>query len=397
MITLKKKFSDSYNFLFNKIVLLRVDFNVPIENNQISDSTRIKKIIPTINKLKEHNAKVVLISHFGRPKGEWLKQYSLDRVARELELLSEKKVFFYDKNIKTLDKAFLEKKFSDFDLILLENIRFYPEEEKSNSKFIEKLSSLADIFINECFSSSHRNHSSIAGIPKFLPSFPGKLLEMEIQNLKTLFLDINNIDCVAVLGGAKISTKIKLIEFYAEKYSKVLVGGAMANTILLANGHEIGNSVHEKKMLKFSKEIIDQYSDKLIVPIDAIVTDKKLQKNPKSKLINEIEKNDMIVDIGPQTRMLFFNEILKAKIVLWNGPLGFFENKPFNEGTEYVLQAIKGNKNKNFFSVAGGGDTISLLNQSNCFEDFSFVSTGGGAFLEFIRGANMPGLTSLNY
>ena len=396
MIILKKKFSDSYNFLYNKIVLLRVDLNVPIQNNKITDLTRIKKVLPTIYKLMEHNAKIILISHFGRPKGNWSDLYSLDPVAKELELLLKRKIFFNNKNIKTIDRNYFEEKFNNHDLIMLENIRFYSEEEKKNEKFIKKLSSFADLFINECFSSSHRDHASISGIPKFLPSFPGMLLEMEIQNLKNLFLESNNQDSVAIIGGAKISTKLKLIEYYAQKYSKVIIGGAMANTILKSQDHEIGYSLFEKTMLGYVTEIFKKYKKKILVPSDVIVTNKKIEKKPVVKLVNEVSKKDMIVDIGPQTRMFFFNEIIKTKILLWNGPLGMFETKPFDEGTNYVLKAIKANKNKNFFSVAGGGDTISILNQTNCFEDFSFVSTGGGAFLEFIQGANMPGLISLN-
>ena len=217
------------------------------------------------------------------------------------------------------------------------------------------------------------------------------------MNLKNLFLVKNQNEGVAVLGGSKISTKIKLIEFYAKKFSKVLVGGAMANTVLYAKGFDIGTSLHEKRMTKFCDNLIKEFKDKILLPIDAIVIDKKFKTSPKVKLIEKIASHEMIVDIGPQSRMLFYNEILKTSTLLWNGPLGLFEHKPFDEGTEYVLGAIRSNKNKNFFSVAGGGDTISILNQLNCFDDFTFVSTGGGAFLEFVQGSSMPGLTSLNH
>ncbi len=396
MITIKKKFSDSYNFVYNKIVLLRVDLNIPFENNQVLDSTRIKKILPTINNLLKHKAKIIIISHLGRPKGKWLDDFSLKVVISELENLTNKSVLFFKNNIKNIKKDEINEKFQDHDIIVFENIRFYPEEEKNDQKFTKKIASLGDIYINECFSCSHRNHSSISGIPEFLPSFPGELLENEIQNLKNLFLLSNHQDSVAVLGGAKISTKIKLIEFYASKFSKVLIGGAMANTILVSQGFEIGASLIEKKMIKFSNEVFKMFKDKILLPTDVIVSDKKLLKKAEVKLTTEINKTDVILDIGPKTRMLFFNEVVKAKTILWNGPLGFFEKKPFDEGTHYVLKSIKANKNKNFFSVAGGGDTISILNQSNCFNDFSFVSTGGGAFLEFIQGENMPGLSSLN-
>ena len=397
MITLKKKFSDSYNFVFNKTVMLRVDLNVPISDDKITDSTRISKIVPTILRLLEQKAKIIIVTHLGRPKGDWNESFSLSILVKEIELLTEKKVFFFKNNIKNAKKQDINEKFKDHDLILLENIRFYAEEEKNEEKFIKKLSSFADIFINECFSCSHRAHASISGVPKFLPSFPGKLLENEILNLKNLFLVKNQNEGVAVFGGSKISTKLKLIEFYAERFSKVLVGGAMANTVLYSKGIEIGLSLHEKRMSQFCDDLMKEYKEKILLPIDAIVIDKKFKTVPKAKIIEKIDKNEMIVDIGPQSRMLFFNEVSKTNTLLWNGPLGLFEQKPFDEGTDYVLGAVKSNKNKNFFSVAGGGDTIAILNQLNCFNDFSFVSTGGGAFLEFVQGSLMPGLTSLNH
>ena len=396
MITLKKKFSDSYNFIFNKIVILRVDLNVPIAEEEVKDSTRITKILPTINKLINHKAKILLITHRGRPEGTWLNELSLEIIVNKLQELTKKNIYFMKNDLTELNKKNLLDKFKQNDIIALENIRFYPEEEKADIKFSEKLSSLGDIFINECFSCSHRNHASISGVPKFLPSFPGELLEREISNLKNLFLVQNQTDGIAIIGGAKISTKIKLISFYAEKFSKVLIGGAMANTLCYSLGHEIGFSMCEKRMLKICEEILNKYTNKIVLPEDFIVTDKKFSKQPEAKLINQVGKEDVIVDIGPQTRMLFYKEILNTHTVLWNGPLGLFEKPPFNQGTEFVMKSIKANKNKNFFSVAGGGDTISILNQSKCFKDFTFVSTGGGAFLEFVQGSIMPGLTSLN-
>ena len=397
MITLKKKFSDSYNFVFNKTVMMRVDLNVPINDDKITDSTRISKIVPTILSLLEQKAKIIIVTHLGRPKGDWNENFSLSILVKEIELLTKKKVLFFKNNIKNVKRQDINEKFKDHDLILLENIRFYAEEEKNEEKFVKKLSSFADIFINECFSCSHRAHASISGVPKFLPSFPGKLLENEILNLKNLFLVKNENEGVAVFGGSKISTKIKLIEFYARRFSKVLVGGAMANTVLYSKGIDIGISLHEKRMSQFCDDLMKEYKEKILLPIDAIVIDKKFKTAPKVKIIEKIDKNEMIVDIGPQSRMLFYNEVLKTNTLLWNGPLGLFEQKPFDEGTDFVLGAVRSNKNKNFFSVAGGGDTIAILNQLNCFNDFSFVSTGGGAFLEFVQGSSMPGLTSLNH
>jgi len=397
MITLKKKFSDSYNFVFNKTVMMRVDLNVPISDDKITDSTRISKIVPTILSLLEQKAKIIIVTHLGRPKGDWNENFSLSILVKEIELLTEKKVLFFKNNIKNVKRQDINEKFKDHDLILLENIRFYAEEEKNEEKFVKKLSSFADIFINECFSCSHRAHASISGVPKFLPSFPGKLLENEILNLKNLFLVKNENEGVAVFGGSKISTKLKLLEFYAKRFSKVLVGGAMANTVLYSKGIDIGISLHEKRMSQFCDDLMKEYKEKILLPIDVIVIDKKFKKAPKAKNVEKIDKNDMIVDIGPQSRMLFYNEVLKTNTLLWNGPLGLFEQKPFDEGTDFVLGAVRSNKNKNFFSVAGGGDTIAILNQLNCFNDFSFVSTGGGAFLEFVQGSSMPGLTSLNH
>ena len=397
MITLKKKFSDSFNFLYNKKALVRIDLNVPIANGKIEDDTRIKKILPTLKILLEKKASIILITHLGRPNGEWDDNFSLKDLASEVSLIIGEEIYFEQKNINKIDSNYLNNIFKDYKIVLLENIRFYKEEEKNDMKFVKKISSFGDVFINECFSCCHRNHSSIAGIPSYLPSFPGKLLEEEILNLKNLILSSNTGNNIAVLGGAKISTKLKIIDFYAKNYSQVIIGGAMANTFLLALGNEIGESLHEKKMIKTARDLISIYGDKLLLPKDVVVTSKKDPSIVVTKTLSEIEKDHVIMDIGPQTRMLFYNEIIKAENLLWNGPLGYFEKKPFEAGTFYVLNAVKNNKNKNFFSVAGGGDTISLLKKGGFFDCFSFVSTGGGAFLEFIqRGNSLPGLNSLN-
>ena len=276
----------------------------------------------------------------------------------------------------------------------MENIRFYEEEETFDQNFSKKIASLGDIYINECFSVSHRKHSSIVGIPKFLPSFPGILLENEISNLKNL-ITTNNSSTIAIFGGSKISTKLKIVDFYLKKFTKVIFGGAMANTFLKAKEIDVGSSLYEKSMVKVAKEFVEKFSDKILLPEDVII-EKKGIKIIEVKPLDMISKDDVILDIGPKTRLKFYNEIIKSEKILWNGPLGFYEKKPFDEGTGFVVKAVKNNKNKNFFSVAGGGDTISLLKQVNAFQYFSFISTGGGAFLEFIRGDGLPGLDSLN-
>ena len=394
MITLKKKFSDITNFVFNKKVIVRVDFNLPYYNGKVSDFTRVEKILPTINFLLKNNAKVILISHFGRPKGEKKNEFSLNIIKSDIENILKKKIYFCDDNLKIIKRDKIDKIFKNNEIILMENIRFYLEEIKGDEDFSKKIASLGDIYINECFSVSHRSHSSIVGISKYLPSFPGMLLENEISNLKNL-ITTHNSSTIAVFGGSKISTKLKIVEFYLNKFSKIIFGGAMANTFLKAMEIEIGCSLYEKSMTKIAKEFLEKFSNKILLPDDVIIENKKTKKI-EVKPIDTINKEDSIFDIGPKTRLKFYNEIVKTDKLLWNGPLGYYEKKPFDEGTAFVVKAVKNNKNKNFFSVAGGGDTISLLKQNNVFQYFSFISTGGGAFLEFIKGDGLPGLDSLN-
>ena len=394
MITLKKKFSDITNFVFNKKVIVRVDFNLPYYDGKVSDFTRVEKILPTINFLLKNKAKVILISHFGRPKGEKNNEFSLNIIKSDVENILKKKIYFCDDNLKTIKIDKIDKIFKNNEIILMENIRFYPEEIKGDEDFSKKIASIGDIYINECFSVSHRSHSSIVGISKYLPSFPGMLLENEIFNLKNL-ITTQNSSTIAVFGGSKISTKLKIVEFYLNKFSKIIFGGAMANTFLKAMEIEIGCSLYEKSMTKIAKEFLERFLNKILLPDDVIIENKKTNKI-EVKPIDTINKEDSIFDIGPKTRLKFYNEIVKSDKLLWNGPLGYYEKKPFDEGTAFVVKAVKNNKNKNFFSVAGGGDTISLLKQNDVFQYFSFISTGGGAFLEFIKGDGLPGLDSLN-
>ena len=395
MITLKKKFSDITNFVFNKKVIVRADLNLPYFDGKISDFTRVEKILPTIDFLLKNRAKIILISHFGRPKTENKHEFTLDIIKEDIEKIFKKKILFCDDSLKTLKRDKIGKLFNNAEIILLENIRFYEEETNNDEGFSKKIASLGDIYINECFSVSHRVHSSIVGIPKFLPSFPGILLENEISNLKNLITS-NNSSTIAVFGGSKISTKLKIVEFYLNKFNKVIFGGAMANTFLKAKNIEIGSSLYEKSMVKTAKQLIERFSEKILLPED-VITEAKTSKDIEVKPLDKILKGDNILDIGPKTRLKFYNEIIKTDKLLWNGPLGYFEKKPFDEGTGFVVKAVKNNKNKNFFSVAGGGDTISVLKKGEFYENFSFVSTGGGAFLEFIqKGNSLPGLNSLN-
>ena len=289
MITLKKKFSDLNNFIFNKTVIVRVDLNLPTHDDKFIDITRLEKIKPTIDFLLKNQAKILLISHFGRPQGDKNIEFLMKNLIPEINKVLGKEIFFLAESLKNLKKDKINKFFEKNKIILLENLRFYPEEEKNDETFSKKLASFGDIYVNECFSVSHRSHSSIIGIPKFLPSFPGMLLELEIYNLKNLITSNNLSSSVALFGGSKISTKLKIIEFYLKKFGKVIIGGAMAHTFLKAMGNQIGSSIYEKSMLKTSEKLLAEYPEKFSLPVDAIVMNKK-NTVPAVRGIEEIEK-----------------------------------------------------------------------------------------------------------
>ena len=396
-MNLKKNFEDALEFANNKICIIRCDLNLPIINGEITDFTRLDKVIPTLKMLLARNSKILLISHLGRPKGKFDENLSLRIVLPHLEKKLEKKVFFAQDNL--MESNELEnsiKKLSPGNILLIENIRFYKQEEQNDLNFSKKLASYGDIFINESFASSHRSHSSITGIATFLPSFPGKLFQHELKNLNYITKNLQKASSVAVLGGSKISTKIKLVENLSERFNKILIGGAMANTFLSAQGYEIGKSFNEPDMIMQAKSILKKNEEKIIIPQDVIVVNSAEDTFNLAIDIKNINENHIIYDIGPKTRKEYYNLILKHEKLLWNGPLGFFEKKPFDNGTNYVSSIVKSHRNKSFFSVAGGGDTISALKKTGNIEYFSFISTAGGAFLEFVEGKRLPGIEILN-
>ena len=397
MINLKKSFEDALEFVNNKICFVRCDLNLPYIDGKFSDYTRLDKVIPTIKEILLRNGKVVLISHFGRPNGKFNEVLSLKPMVPLLEKRLGKIIKFYDEDIKNSDK--LKKKFNKLDsgnVLLLENIRFYKEEEQNDLNFSKNLSSLADIYINESFSSSHRRHASITGISAFLPSFPGKLFQFELQNLNKVVREMQKENSIAVLGGSKVSTKMKIIENLTKKFNKILIGGAMANTFLASQGINIGKSFSESRMLEKTNLIYKENKDKIILPIDCIVSKSENYESSSAVDNKNVKDDECIFDIGPKTRKIFYNEILRHEKLLWNGPLGYFEKKPFDNGTNYVSSIVKKHKSDRFFSIAGGGDTISALKNSGNINNFSFISTGGGAFLEFIEGKSLPGIEILN-
>ena len=383
--------------LGGKIILLRLDLNVPIKNGKIIDETRINKILPIFRYLIENKSRIVVLSHVGRPKGKKTQDLSLKPICQNLEKKINKKINLITEDIFNLtkEKLFVDK---NYEVIFLENIRFYFEEEKNDINFSKKLASLGDLYINDAFSCSHRAHASVVGITKFIPSFAGLQLETEINALKKVTTEIKKpITCI--IGGSKISTKISVIKNLIPKFDNLIIVGGMANNILKHKGHIIGKSIHEDNCDKIIEDIFiysKKYSCSLIFPEDVVVG-KQMDGDSKIKELNEIENDDIILDIGPKTIKRINKTIELSKTILWNGPAGYFENPNFSKGSFEIGKKIaEKNKSNNFFSVAGGGDTVALLNNIGISKTFNFVSTAGGAFLEYLEGKELPGIKALN-
>ena len=390
-----KNIKDHEN-LNKKKVLLRLDLNVPLKKGIIKDQTRINKILPVIRFLLRKNSKIIVISHVGRPKGKINKDLSLKPICKSLEKKIKKKIKMIDSNIFKLNKKNLFKNSND-QIVFLENIRFYAEEEKNDTSFAKHLAGLADLFVNDAFSCSHRAHASLSKITTFLPSFAGLQFMTEINALRRVTTEIKKpITCI--IGGSKISTKIEIIKNLIPKFNNIIIVGAMANNILSYKGKNIGKSINEKDCEIIINEIFEaskNHSCEIIYPED-VLTGKNIDDNSEIKEINNIENDDLILDIGPSTVDKIKKIINISKTVLWNGPAGYFENKNFANGSlEIAKTIIKKNKNKSIYSVVGGGDTVSLINQIGAIENFDFVSTAGGAFLEYLEGKELPGIKAL--
>lgn len=384
----------------NKKIVFRADLNVPTMDGKITDYSRIDSIIPSLKKLSENKNKIFIVSHFGRPKGnvnEKLSIYFLCEVLRK-KLEISKIHFLRTFNIEEIEKKQTEMNFGE--VCLFENIRFYKEEENNDIKFVKKIASNFDIYINDAFSASHRYHSSIVGFPKFLPSFAGLNFSNEIKNLDN-FLKESKKPNLAIIGGSKISTKIKVIYNLIKFFDSIVIGGAMANTFLLAKNINIGRSVCERDFKAIALDIMLKAKNencKLILPID-IVCSKSLENTEVilKNDINNVPYDNMILDIGDNTVNLISREISKSRSVLWNGPLGAFEHKPFDRGSIEVANLIKTNfKQGNIFSLAGGGDTLSAINLAEANDGFNYLSNAGGAFLEWLEGEKSPGYLALN-
>ncbi len=383
--------------LNNKKILLRLDLNVPLEKGKITDTTRIDKILPTLNFLIKENAKIIILSHVGRPKGKFVKELSLEPICKELQNKLGKKVKLITENIKEIKNKNFLNNYND-EILILENIRFYSEEEQNDNKFAKLLSNFGDIYVNEAFSCSHRAHTSIYKIPKFLPSFSGLQLDLEVNALNKITSEITRpITCI--VGGSKISSKINVIKNLIPKFDNIIIVGGMANNFIKYFGNSVGKSIKEKNCDKIIEEIISLSKKEkcnMIYPEDVIVS-KDLNGSPQKKELSEILSDEMILDIGPKTIEKIRKIIANSKTILWNGPAGYFENPNFAYGSiQIAKKIIENNKANKIFSVAGGGDTVSLLNNLNAVNKFNFVSTAGGAFLEYLEGKKLPGITALN-
>ena len=383
--------------LNNKKILLRLDLNVPLENGKILDSTRIDKILPTLKFLINQNSKIIILSHVGRPKGKIVNELTLKPICEDLEKKLNQNVKLIKKNINEINNKNLFIN-NDEKIVMLENIRFYFEEEKNDPKFAKHLASLADIYVNEAFSCSHRAHASIHEISNFLPSYSGLQLDLEVRALTKITSEIKRpITCI--IGGSKISTKINIIKNLIPKFDNIVIVGGMANNIIKYLGHNIGKSLQEENSDVIIKEIYslsEKENCKIICPEDIIVS-KDLNGIPQIKKLDEVLSDEMILDIGPKTISIINKIIDESSTILWNGPAGYFENPSFANGSIKIAEKIiKNNQSNNIYSVVGGGDTVSLLNGLNAIENFNFVSTAGGAFLEYLEGKELPGIKALN-
>ncbi len=383
--------------LDKKKVLLRLDLNVPLENGKICDTTRIDKILPTLNFLLQQKAQIIILSHVGRPKGKIIKELSLEPIRKDLEKKLNVTIKLILENVNQIKNKKFFNKFNE-KILILENIRFYFEEEKNDLKFAKQLATLGDIYVNDAFSCSHRSHASIYQLPKFLPSFSGLQLDLEINALNRITHEITK-PVTCIIGGSKISTKINIIKNLIPKFDNIIIVGGMANNFIEFFGNNIGKSIIEIN----SKEIVEQIISlskkedcKITFPEDVLVS-KNLNGSPQIKELDQIIFDDMILDIGPKTIQNIKNIIDKSKTILWNGPAGYFENPNFANGSIQIAKKIVENNNSNkIFSVVGGGDTVSLLNKLNVVSSFNFVSTAGGAFLEYLEGKKLPGINALN-
>jgi len=377
--------------LANKTVLLRADLNVPIHDGLIQDDKRIKSLLPTIELLKQKKAKIILASHLGRPDGKIVPEFSLQILIKRLEEIYQTKIRF----IKDFNSKF--EPISHDEIILLENLRFDSREETNNIALAQSLAKLADVYINDAFSCSHRAHASIVGVPKFLPSYSGLLLEKEVNALKAITENIEG-PLVAIIAGKKVSTKFDILTNLANKADAIIVGGAMANTFLKAKGENIGGSFIEEEFVEKAKQFLETTKCNIILPSDFVCAEKinNTLQNISVLDLEEIKSESIILDLGPKSCSIICEPIKEAKTLIWNGPLGFYEDPRFKGTTDFITRFVaKVTRQGSLISIAGGGDIIAAIESTGLAQEFSYISTAGGAFLEWLEGKSLPGIAAL--
>ena len=377
----------------NKKVLMRVDFNVSLNpDHSIADDARIQQALPTIRYLLDHGNKLILMSHLGRPKGRDT-QFTLQPVVAKLqELFPDKKLILVDDF--TQDHSAIDNQQPN-EIIMLENIRFYPEEKKNDEGFARNLSTLGDVFVNDAFGVSHRADASVVGLTKFLPSYGGLLLKREVEMISKI-IDTPKKPVVAILGGAKISTKLHLVEKLMTLADYLILGGGIANTFIKAQGHEIGKSICEYEEVDVAHKMLydaQQKSTQIILPTDAVVANSLEATEGTVKSVTEIPADGFMLDIGPETEAKFGAVIAQASTIVWNGPVGYFENPAFRRGTDFLYFSIT--YNAEAVSIVGGGDTLNAISKKEYLDKITHISTGGGAMLEFIEKGSLPGIDAL--
>ncbi|ADJ23430.1 Phosphoglycerate kinase [Hyphomicrobium denitrificans ATCC 51888] len=380
-----------------KRVIVRADLNVPIKNGKVTDATRLERVVPGLKALSDRGAKVIVISHFGRPKGVD-PELSLRPVAQTLQDLLGRPVKFGEDSIGAAAEAAVQS-LSNGDIAVLENLRFHKGEEKNDPEFASALAKLGDVFVGDAFSCSHRAHASTEGITHHLPSYAGPLLMEEINALRTA-LEKPQRPTAALVGGAKVSTKIPVLTNLVAKVDKLIIGGGMANTFLQAAGTNVGKSLAEPEFAETAREILAKAKEKgceIVLPVDAVIA-REFKEGAASEVvaIDDVPADAMILDVGPKSVAHVTDVLAGTKTLLWNGPMGAFEISPFGDGTFAVARAAASlTKAGKLVSVAGGGDTVAALNAANVTDEFTYVSTAGGAFLEWLEGRELPGIAAL--
>jgi len=381
-----------------KRVLVRADLNVPLKDGKVADATRIERQVPTIRELAEKGAKVILLSHFDRPKGKVMPSMSLKPMVAPLAKAIGRPVAFAEDCVGPKAESAV-KALKDGEVLLLENTRFHAGEEKNDPDFARQVAALGDIFVNDAFSAAHRAHATTTALAELLPSAAGRAMEAELTHLKKALGDPER-PLLVVVGGAKVSTKIELLQNLVTRVEVLVIGGAMANTFLAAQGVAVGKSLYEADHLETARKVLHMAAESgavILLPSDVVVA-KEFKENAAHRTVpvGQIAADEMVLDVGPATVKAFENRLLNIKTLVWNGPLGAFEIKPFDRGTVAAAKAVAAaTKAGDLLSVAGGGDTVAALAHAGVENDFSYVSTAGGAFLEWLEGKELPGVEAL--